>query len=213
MSLVGNFAFGSDDRTVKSSGAPGTFQQNALIGKPAGGDGDPSTAASPQHPGDNPNSEVVPEVNVLARRMTEISTHSQFSGIDHDLFDPPKDSKLDPNSPSFSPRAWAQALLRLTSRDPEKFPERVAGIAFRGLNVYGYGSATDYQKSVANVALELVGLFRSAVGLSHKRKIHILRDFDGIVESGEMLVVLGPPGRHGNSPSLSSNDFLLTPVL
>ena len=28
-----------------------------------------------------------------------------------------------------------------------------------------------------------------------KQKIQILRDFDGLVKSGEMLVVLGRPGR------------------
>lgn len=38
--------------------------------------------------------------------------------------------------------------LRLKSRDPERYPERVAGVSYRNLNVHGFGSLTDYQKSV-----------------------------------------------------------------
>ena len=38
--------------------------------------------------------------------------------------------------------------LRLKSRDPERYPERVAGVSYRDLNVHGFGSLTDYQKSV-----------------------------------------------------------------
>lgn len=35
----------------------------------------------------------------------------------------------------------------------------------------------------------------SKLGKSNgKRKIDILQDFEGLVESGEMLIVLGPPG-------------------
>jgi ABC-type multidrug transport system ATPase subunit len=33
------------------------------------------------------------------------------------------------------------------------------------------------------------------VGKGQKRRIDILRNFDGLVKSGEMLVVLGRPGR------------------
>jgi ATP-binding cassette subfamily G (WHITE) protein 2 (PDR) len=71
---------------------------------------------------------------------------------------------------------------------------RTAGIAYRNLNVYGFGTATDYQKSVGNVVLESVGLIRQALGLAKQRRIDILRGFEGLVYAGEMLVVLGPPG-------------------
>ena len=46
-----------------------------------------------------------------------------------------------------------------------------------------------------NVALELVGLTKKLLGLGKPRKIDILQNLDGVVHSGEMLVVLGPPGR------------------
>ncbi|OCL07552.1 putative multidrug resistance ABC transporter [Glonium stellatum] len=130
------------------------------------------------------------EVAALARRLTE---HSTYSVSGQNPFTPEPDSALDPHSPHFSSRAWAKAMLQLQSRDPKGHPQRTAGVAFRNLNAHGFGSATDYQKSVGNVILEAVGLVKRLVG-SGQRKIDILQNLDGLVESGEMLVVLGPPG-------------------
>lgn len=46
---------------------------------------------------------------------------------------------------------------------------------------------------MGNTPLALVGQIRDLVS-NRKRKVQILRSMDGILESGEMLVVLGPPG-------------------
>lgn len=77
--------------------------------------------------------------------------------------------------------------------DEKAGPTRTAGVSFKGLNVHGFGSDTDYQKSVGNVWLEGPGLFKRLKG-DKGRKINILQSLDGLVEAGEMLVVLGPPG-------------------
>jgi hypothetical protein len=63
-------------------------------------------------------------------------------------FEADEDSVLNPNSPNFQPKAFAKSLLNLQARDPEKWKLRTAGFAFKDLNVYGFGSATDYQKTV-----------------------------------------------------------------
>ncbi len=42
---------------------------------------------------------------------------------------------------------------------------------------------------------EVAGFAKKLVGLGKPRKIDILQDLDGVVHNGEMLVVLGPPGR------------------
>lgn len=39
-------------------------------------------------------------------------------------------------------------MRRLESRDPDRYPKRVAGVSFRNLNVHGFGALTDYQKYV-----------------------------------------------------------------
>lgn len=48
-------------------------------------------------------------------------------------------------------------------------------------------------RTFTNVVLEVAGLFNKITGKG-KRKIQILRDFEGLIRSGELLVVLGKPG-------------------
>jgi ATP-binding cassette, subfamily G (WHITE), member 2, PDR len=130
------------------------------------------------------------EVHGLAKEMTRKSTFSE-SGLNPLEAGP--DSKLNPNSRNFSAKAWAKALLNLREQDPEQNPMRTAGVAFRNLNVYGFGTSSDYQRTVGNAILRVVGMFRRLAGTG-QRRIDILQNFEGIVRAGEMLVVLGPPG-------------------
>lgn len=98
-----------------------------------------------------------------------------------------EDSPLNPSSANFSGREWAKAVAAMVHDSGSTF--RQAGVCFQNLNVYGYGASTDYQKDVFNVWLSLAG------SVSAKRqRIDICRGFDGLVNQGEMLVVLGPPG-------------------
>lgn len=106
-----------------------------------------------------------------------------------------ENSSIDPASENFSPRSWMKNLLTLQSRDPERYPNRTAGVAFNNLSVHGFGAPTDYQKDVLNMALSIGSLFRYFTGTG-KKKIQILKDFDGLVHEKEMLVVLGRPGRY-----------------
>lgn len=125
-------------------------------------------------------------VQSLARRYT---TQSNVGTQGGNPFHADDNSPLNPASENFSARAWAKAIV-----DMDTAGFRSAGICFQNVNVHGYGQATDYQKDVANVWLDAAGLVRKAFGLSKPRKIDILRNFDGLVRKGEMLVVLGPPG-------------------
>jgi ATP-binding cassette subfamily G (WHITE) protein 2 (PDR) len=130
------------------------------------------------------------EVQRLARRLT---TQSHASAYHQNPFSAQQNSPLDPNGDSFNARAWTKAMMNLQLSDENAAPPRTAGIAFRNLNVHGFGADTDYQKSVGNVWLEGPALFKKIKG-DKGRKINILRNCDGLVEAGEMLVVLGPPG-------------------
>lgn len=131
------------------------------------------------------------EIHQLARRLTSQSQLS--SGQHQNPFNAPPNSALDPNGEHFNARAWTRAMLKLQQQDEHAAPTRTAGVAFRSLNVHGFGSDTDYQKSVGNVWLEGPALVRELMG-NKGRKIEILQHLDGLVEAGEMLVVLGPPG-------------------
>lgn len=102
---------------------------------------------------------------------------------------------LDPNSSSFSPKAWLETVMSIESRDPERYPKGVAGVAYKNLSAHGFGEPTDYQKTFGNYPFEFLGLAKRLIGTEQKTRIQILRDFDGLVKSGEMLLVLGRPGR------------------
>ena len=68
------------------------------------------------------------------------------------------------------------------------------GVSFRDLTVYGFGTTTDYQKTFINYPAAYLSNLRSIFGPSRKSRIDIIRNFDGLVTSGEMLLLLGRPG-------------------
>ena len=130
------------------------------------------------------------ELTQLARRYSSHAQHPQPS-----LFPLPAEGPLDPESPSFNPRKWAQAFFHLRNNiNTPGVKPRTAGVAFRDLHVHGFGTATDYQKTVGNTILEGVGLFQKVVLRQKQQRIDILRGLEGLVHHGEMLAVLGPPG-------------------
>jgi len=85
----------------------------------------------------------------LARRYTSQSQHSAYDKNPFEAIGQ-EESILNPASANFKPRAFAKSLLNLQARDPEKWKQRTAGFAFKDLNVYGFGSGTDYQKDVVS---------------------------------------------------------------
>jgi pleiotropic drug resistance (PDR) family protein len=135
------------------------------------------------------------EVRSLAQQLTRQSTHySMAAGNAKNTFvETDEDSTLNPHSENFQAKSWMKNFLAINSRHNEKDLKREAGLAFKNLSVHGFGSPTDYQKDVANSVLQVGALMRSLMG-SGKQKIQILRGFDGLIKSGEMLVVLGRPG-------------------
>lgn len=104
------------------------------------------------------------------------------------------DPKLDPNSPDFNVSDWARAVIDTVSQDPDKYPVHRLGVSYRGLDVHGFGNLTDYQRNVLNVLWHGPGILHRWL-FRRQKKIQILRDFEGLVRPGEMLLVLGRPGR------------------
>ncbi|ETN41430.1 uncharacterized protein HMPREF1541_03366 [Cyphellophora europaea CBS 101466] len=131
------------------------------------------------------------QIKHLAREMTRAST---YSNVASNPWEYEKDSILDPNSDNFRARAFTRSMLKLLQEEgEERHLARSAGFSFRNLSAHGFGTGTDYQKSVGNIYLQAAGVFRRLMGAS-QRRIDILQNFDGLVHAGEMLVVLGPPG-------------------
>ena len=132
------------------------------------------------------------DVTALARHLTQHSVKST-GGTYQNPFHTVDDPTLDPHSGQFSPEAWIKTVLGIQSRDPERYPTRTSGVSFKNLHVHGFGSLTDYQKTFGNAPLQLAGFLGRFTGRG-QHKIQILRDFEGLVKSGELLVVLGRPG-------------------
>lgn len=99
------------------------------------------------------------------------------------------DSVLDPSSPDFDVYKWTRMVMRLI--DENEVIERRAGIVWKQLKVCGSGSAINLQKNVGSL---LLAPLRFREFFSKGPEKTILNEFDGVLKSGEMLVVLGRPG-------------------
>lgn len=141
------------------------------------------------------------ELEDLARQLSHVSGLSRRFSVFPDthepvnpFLDPDADPELNPANDQFKVRKWLKTMLHIQSRDPDRYPKRTAGVSFRNMNVYGYGTAADYQANVGNTPLKGISAIKSMMGMGKKVRIDILRNFEGLVKSGEMLVVLGRPG-------------------
>lgn len=141
-------------------------------------------------------------IHQIAHSLSRLSKSDRplnSSGDDINTFlDSTSDPELDPNSDQFKSRKWVNNMLQMTAQDTHRYPRRSAGVSFRNLNVYGHGTAADYQVNFANIWLKAAACLWGIFAPRKKVKIEILRDLVGIVHKGEMLVVLGRPGRYGN---------------
>lgn len=81
-------------------------------------------------------------------KSDEINSIKTAGGEYRNSFIDTSDPVLDPGSGHFKPEVWVRTLIGLQSRDPERYPQRVAGIGYKNLDVHGFGSLTDYQKYV-----------------------------------------------------------------
>ena len=72
------------------------------------------------------------------------------------LFKNDLSSPFKPRGENFNARAWATNIARVADEHGQSF--RRVGLCFQDLNVYGYGTLTDFRKDVANVWLALPGM-------------------------------------------------------
>lgn len=127
----------------------------------------------------------------MARTFSQEASHG-VGEYPNPFLDP--SPQLDPSSPSFDAKEWARCLLGSMAGDPEKYPRQSIGVSWRDLSVHGFGRDTDYQKDVLNVLWQAPMIARNWIS-ARQDKIQILRNFDGLVNPGDMVLVLGRPGR------------------
>jgi ATP-binding cassette subfamily G (WHITE) protein 2 (PDR) len=157
------------------------------------------------------------EITHLARQISELSHRNSddqsSESFPNTFLNTEADPELNPNSEKFNQRKWVRNIFQIVSHDPERYPRRTTGVSFRNLNAYGYGTAADYQMNVANAWLKPLDWVKGVLGAREKLRIDILRQFEGLVRSGEMLVVLGRPGRCVSHPTQRCQTAMLTPAV
>ncbi|GEM11899.1 ATP-binding cassette, subfamily G (WHITE), member 2, PDR [Rhodotorula toruloides] len=185
MSLVGNFTTNTDreDHRYSSHGKRGGAQDQSSTSS-----NDDSAATLDER------GRISTDVTGLARTMSRRSQTGEVGGVEGDPLRPQEGSVFDPWSENFKPDEWARAVYELWANDPRTGPRRIGGVAFENLNAYGFAAGSDYQATVGNMPLKAAGWLKSLVGAGKGRKVNILQGIDGVLESGETLVVLGPPG-------------------
>lgn len=97
--------------------------------------------------------------------------------------------EFDPDDPSFNFFLWMRKFIQLLERSGAKL--RRTGFTFKNLTVSGKGSALQLQKNVGSIFMQP---FRLREAFSHPPEKQILRNFNGHVDNGELLIVLGRPG-------------------
>lgn len=139
----------------------------------------------------------------IARQLSHLG---DVDAMSHKLFEYEKNSSLDPFAEAFDARLWVHMMSQVSKQSSG---QRLSGLSYRDLHVHGFGSdagesgmflevmelIADYQQTVASMPLSWASAVRDMFGSQRKRKVQILNGFDGVLEAGEMLVVLGPPGR------------------
>lgn len=114
---------------------------------------------------------------------TELQRWGTVAGMDH------TDPRLNPENPEFDFFLWARKFVMLLEQEGVR--QRRAGFIFKDLNVSGSGAAVQLQK---NVGSGFMIPFRLREEFGHAPEKQILRNFNGTVRQGEMLIVLGRPG-------------------
>ncbi|WKT53988.1 AAA ATPase domain [Fusarium oxysporum f. sp. vasinfectum] len=140
---------------------------------------------------DNDKNEIFRIATALSGRHF-VSTAGEGLSRVHTLITHDEDSPaLDPQSDEFSLEKWLQNFVK-TLRE-QNITAKQTGVAFKDLNITGTGAAVQVQETVASILLAPLrpGEFFS---FGKKEPKQILRNFDGLIKSGELLIVLGRPG-------------------
>jgi ATP-binding cassette, subfamily G (WHITE), member 2, PDR len=127
------------------------------------------------------------QINELAQRITSSRGNAT-------ILPEPSDSRLDPKSPDFDSKTWTKVFYDTQMQALGGTPPNTAGLAFRNLNVFGKSEVANYQKTVGGLFYGAMDLAARLLGKKQPQRVDILQDFEGVMNSGEMLCVLGPPG-------------------
>lgn len=101
------------------------------------------------------------------------------------------DAALNPGSEEFDLEKWLRHMIQGVKSEGIRM--KSSGIVFKNLRVTGTGSALMLQETVGDLLMAPLRIGELLKGFKSEPKT-ILAHFNGLVKSGEMLLVLGRPG-------------------
>ncbi|KAK8110269.1 ATPase [Apiospora kogelbergensis] len=133
------------------------------------------------------------ELGRVASRMSRASTPGALTHLHGFNTMAESDPRLDPEKSEFDVGRWLKIVAR--KFEVAGFGPKHTGVRFQHLDVLGSGDAVQTQGTVSDIVL---GPFRAAKNLATGRggssQKKILRNFNGLLENHELLIVLGRPG-------------------
>jgi len=135
--------------------------------------------------------DALPSNTTIQRRPASIDKRMQLTHVAELQSIEFEDPVLDPTKPEFDVYKWANIVLRAADKAGVKF--RRASLTFQNLVVSGSGSTEQFQTNVCSIFMAPFRL-HEYFSFGKKPKKPILKAFDGVIKSGELLLVLGRPG-------------------
>ncbi|XDG06936.1 hypothetical protein ABKA04_006551 [Annulohypoxylon sp. FPYF3050] len=129
----------------------------------------------------------------LSARLNSASTTTGPNPMNRisSIVEEPGESVLDPRNEDFDVRQWLQMFTKGLEEQGHKGLR--TGVVFKNLSISGTGEPVQYQQTVTDI---LMAPLKLAKIFSHERpkERKILHSFNGLIRSGELLLVLGRPG-------------------
>ncbi|KAK8855092.1 ABC-2 type transporter [Apiospora arundinis] len=133
------------------------------------------------------------ELGRVASRMSRASTNGALTHLHGFNAMAESDPRLNPEKTEFDVGRWLKIVAR--KFEVAGFGPKHTGVRFQNLDVLGSGDAVQTQGTVSDIVL---GPFREAKRMASGRggssQKKILRNFNGLLENHELLIVLGRPG-------------------
>ncbi|KAI0123470.1 ABC-2 type transporter [Xylariales sp. AK1849] len=139
------------------------------------------------------------ELRKIATSLSQRRSHGRPSmgaaraptGLDRITSIGEDDPRLQPDHKNFDLSKWIQRFLQ--AMQDEGVTLKQSGVAYQNLSVSGTAAALQLQPTVGSL---LASPLRAGelFSLGKRTPKKILRNFDGVVKSGELLIVLGRPG-------------------
>src|SRR6202012_958157 len=98
---------------------------------------------------------------------------------------------FEPNSGKFDLYKYLRMTMKMF--ESEHIALQRAGVVIKNVSVEGSGSALQLQSNVGSLLMSPLRI-NETLHFGHKQHKQIIRNFYGLVKSGELLIVLGRPG-------------------